>query len=344
MTSKVPPSKRHKINHAVDGDEEREAEEYFDGIAVKNEDVEACKLETSTHGDVFDLAFLMTLRQTMHPFFIPSSLWIRQEMIDMMKELRENQDSEQYKRQVLVGSPGVGKSVLFFLYALVYAMDHPAEKVMYWRKATGDGDMRLFCIQALDDEQVSIRWNKPLIPFQSNIQTIYITWMMAAYPDLFKNVNDQDPIVFPGHITKLRKDEVTIFIDGPTHADTADTLSGTFDFLCSSGGYPRPHNDQNTSFELSVLCGWKKDPFVGCIKNYATIKRVNAIWNEQIATERDADLEEEAKKNAVVDLIYYYTGGRIRDGLKLLEGASKKRKNKGSKEETTADATENHLP
>ena len=148
--------------------------------------VSAIDLNAWQHGNILELGFLNPLRESISSFFMPNSLWLRQEMIDTIHhEIRQN--SQKFQRQVLIGSPGVGKSVLFFLYALVYATDNRGKKVMYWRKALADtSKIDLLCIEASTDQQVQIRWNKVPIPFLANIEDIYIAWMQVAYPTFFQ--------------------------------------------------------------------------------------------------------------------------------------------------------------
>ena len=154
--------------------------------------VPAVDMDAWTAETVLDLGFLKPLQEDISKFFMPESLWVRQEMKDVVKELQDN--SKTFERQVLIGSPGVGKSVLFFLYALRHAQN-TEKKVMYWRKATADATkINLFCIEALDDNQVQIRWNKTLIPFGDYIQDIYVDWMQAASPDMFRDVDSQSCI------------------------------------------------------------------------------------------------------------------------------------------------------
>lgn len=191
-----------------------------------------------SHGGVFDLGFLKPLQDDISGFFMPDSLWVRQEMIDTMKELQAN--SKTYTRQVLIGSPGVGKSVLFFIYALWHAQD-TGKKVMYWRKATADATkINLFCIEALDDNQVQIRWNKTLIPFEDFIQDIYVDWMQAASPDMFKDVNSQSRIRFKGHVTDLLINQVTMFVDGPKRRTRKTPWVAVFPFFARLEDTPHP--------------------------------------------------------------------------------------------------------
>lgn len=84
--------------------------------------------------------------------FVPQSIFVRQEMIDVWAELSANSSNVAVKSQVLIGSPGVGKSVLFFLYSL-HLVAKTGKKVMYWRKAE---NITLVCVEKLPGEKGEI--------------------------------------------------------------------------------------------------------------------------------------------------------------------------------------------
>jgi hypothetical protein len=149
-----------------------------------------------------------------------------------------------------------------------------------------------------------------------------------------------------GYVSDLLLSHVVMFADGPKHADKQDTKYGGIDYLCSSWGHPLPKNDQTDALKVVVLCGWKSDPFAACLKRFAEKESVLKIWDEEIglclndgtdeeeeneAVEMEVEVDQggthaaelymfDEKLEDVVDLIYYYTGGRIRDALKLLRG------------------------
>ena len=89
--------------------------------------------------------------------FFPLKIFIRQEMLSVWQELKAN-DQPKIKSQVLIGSPSVGKSIVFFLHALRRA--HEGEKVIYFRKTTYDTATSLFCMQKLDDGKIQVQYNR----------------------------------------------------------------------------------------------------------------------------------------------------------------------------------------
>jgi ATP-dependent Clp protease ATP-binding subunit ClpA len=67
------------------------------------------------NGDELDLRFLGDLlKEGQKETFLPKSLYVRQEMHSVWDELLRNEANEAVNNQVLIGSPGVGKSVAFF--------------------------------------------------------------------------------------------------------------------------------------------------------------------------------------------------------------------------------------
>ena len=57
--------------------------------------VPAVNVDAWTAETALDLGFLKPLREDISDFFMPESLWVRQEMKDTMKELQENNKNVQ---------------------------------------------------------------------------------------------------------------------------------------------------------------------------------------------------------------------------------------------------------
>ena len=125
-------------------DEEMEAplpafSEAFESLCSSQQQLQKCvvKLDSLTEDGtgslvdgVLDLEFLDQLRTAND--FLPPRAFVRQEMRTMFTMLVSKYEPEEEQR-VLVGSPGIGKSVLFFLAALRRVVVH-GEKVIYVRK------------------------------------------------------------------------------------------------------------------------------------------------------------------------------------------------------------------
>jgi hypothetical protein len=291
-------------------------------------------------GSVIDLAFLGGFgdRERRGGFFMPESLYVREEMHSVWKEIEANDADDEVFNQVLIGPPGVGKSVLLFLYALHRAQG--GKKVMYWRKARVDkSGISLFCMEpaSLADAEESVRIQfTTAIPWEENISDIYIKYMQKTFPDLYQDVEDE--IEAKALTVELLRNEVLMFVDGPRYEDKKDTKDGSIHFLCTSGGHPGPKNDERNSLKVVVMTGWKKGSLCDALKCYAKEDVVEKIWEMEIWGEEQDGKEDkvrptimdvgndndvasyEEKLEGVVDLVYYYTGGRIRDALKIVKG------------------------
>eukprot|EP00978_Attheya_sp_CCMP212_P004464 scaffold9741_cov25-Attheya_sp.AAC.1 len=150
------------------------------------------RLRETAVGEECSLQFLDLLqgKKGERSFFLPKSLFVCQEMLQIWDELSMHTQDERGKSQALIGSPGVGKSVLFFLYTLDLVKESD-KKVMYWRKATEDTkNITLFCVDSKVqdgvEQRVRIRFHNK-IPYDHHINHIYVEWIQAAYPELFED-------------------------------------------------------------------------------------------------------------------------------------------------------------
>lgn len=197
---------------------------------------------------------------------MPESLYVRDEMHSVWKELVANDADEEVFNQVLIGSPGVGKSVVLFLYALHRAQG--GKKVMYWRKARVDkSGISLFCMEpvSLVDAEEGVRIQlTSAISWEKNINDIYIEYMRKAFPNLYQDVEDETEA--EALTVELLRNEVLMFTDGPKYEDKKDTKDASVHFLCTSGGHPGPKNDERNSMKVIVMTGWKKGPHVGRVE------------------------------------------------------------------------------
>lgn len=143
---------------------------------------------------------------------------------------------------VLIGSPGVGKSILFFLAALQQATRSP---VVYYRR-TRDELVSVFVMTPPDDGRQKVRvWftrNMDSTNLAQGLQSVAHDLIMSGIVD---------------------KKVCYTFIDGPTfQRDTNavpsyDTIGGNFDYFCTSGGFSGFASEQ-TKKRLWVLDGWRE--------------------------------------------------------------------------------------
>ena len=77
------------------------------------------KASNDQRDDFLELSCLNEIRSP--DDFLPSKVFVRSEMQTMFSELLTKADRRE-KKKILTGSPGIGKSVLFFLLALRYQL------------------------------------------------------------------------------------------------------------------------------------------------------------------------------------------------------------------------------
>jgi hypothetical protein len=211
-----------------------------------------------------DLACLNPLRTDKD--FLPEAIYLRQEMKEMfVKLLRLHEAGEE--QRVLVGSPGVGKSVLFFLVALRRVVAH-GQKVLYLRKTAKARSFSLFLIEkGADDDAVNVLFNRSLA-----------TKLHYNPHSLCRNLLGLTIVQFYA------------MVDGPKHnASMGDILSGGYDALCTSAGYPARKQEDIEKITVEVLSGWTE----------VSIKAAVKAMNGECTDERADD-------------IYKLCGGRIR--------------------------------
>ena len=250
--------------------------------------------------------------------FVPSSIYVRQEVLTIWKMLRKNEENPQVKSQVLLGSPGVGKSVVLFLHALRRASE--GSKVIYFRKTAYEKNTSVFCMDLAVDGNVRVRYNRK-VPKVKKINDLYSEVEQQAFPKLYEqNAGTQTTVT----------QDTLFFVDGPRHDKTEDTIEGAMDYLCTSGGHPYPPSEAMLSKLLVVMSAWDKEEYCRALEE---VKQETAMINLQNyfigeseesrkeSMEVDGESDEGMTDDEVFDCVFYYTGGRIRDGVKLVGGS-----------------------
>jgi hypothetical protein len=204
-------------------------------------------------------------------------------MRDIFQLFCEDVNNERFPRKgetVLIGSPGVGKSLLFFLGALFMAQKslQPREtQVIYCR------------LTKKNDERVSIFIMAP------NEKTDGLHVVFTRNLPKAKLGNDGLMCLFdfldPSYIVRNR---CYVFIDGPRHDDRANTLDAGCDYLCTSGGHPSFKSEQIKN-RMWVLDGWSED---------------EAIEGLRIL----------GYQKSLVEEAYTLCGGKVREIIKVCEG------------------------
>jgi hypothetical protein len=136
---------------------------------------------------------------------------------------------------VLIGSSGVGKSVLFFLAALRKAAKKP---VLFYRKTDVVQYASVFFMQKGGDGLD--------ILFSGNIPSELIDDRGGL---LHLNLAVRGML-------RVNKDDVLVFVDGPKHDDRPNATSDFYNFFCTSGGHPSFKQAQ--VHHRWILDGWTR--------------------------------------------------------------------------------------
>ena len=208
--------------------------------------------------------------------FLPKTAYVRAEMRTMFPKLVEEYDAEKGEvKRILVGSPGIGKSVLFFLAALGRARTYEEEIVMYFRKV--EDELSVFVMEAgARKGEVNVLVSRNLSMRQ------------------FSNLN-RTSLVMTGP-TELEEDYFFFMLDGPHHDDDSeeDLMNNSYHALCTSGGFPVPHQESLLARTILVLSGWTEPAIL------SALAKLNV---------NESDAEE----------AYELCGGRIRLALMAVE-------------------------
>lgn len=192
--------------------------------------------------------------------FLPASLYVRDCMRDVFQLFRADNEVTCFNnhRRVLLGSPGVGKSVLFFMAALQKAHDSSVP-VLYLRKKREEELLSMFVMRKIGVGQVSVVFCRDLPKSNMSIPVLYF---------IFRSV--------------LRKigGAFTRWIDGPRHDNEDDTLQNSYDYLCTSGGHPPPKNGEMDKY-IWLLDAWRKEEtiaFARATGNTHYIENVERVY------------------------------------------------------------------
>jgi hypothetical protein len=220
-------------------------------------------------------------------FLLPPAVHVRDCMRTVFGLFRE--DVERGKppgsqSAALVGSSGVGTSILFFLSALHQAT---ARTVVYCRLTNDQENEKpsLFVMMPEDDDKGAVRvWfsrnmDKRSIHDNGGITRISLDLESALY---------------------VGRDECYCYIDGPNHREENNLMGGTYDYFCTSEGFPR-YKGSEAGKRLWVLDGWTHEEAMDGL----------ALLNHDKLKAEDA---------------YFLCGGNIRDMIKACDSFQEVRK------------------
>jgi hypothetical protein len=209
-----------------------------------------------SHGPIISLKFLHALREDNIDPFLPAMIYVR----DCMREifalfLSDADQMEPYvSRTFLIGSPGVGKSVLFFLAALYRARDIVT---IYYRRTESGEASSVFIMIPCNDKKVLVLFTKNL----SNDAHLYKVDTLLR------------------ESLGIRREKYYVFVNGPRHDDASGTLYHQFDYLCTSGGHREFRSDEYQFNRRWILDGWTNEEAVHvlAIHGYGH-KAARAYW------------------------------------------------------------------
>jgi hypothetical protein len=232
-----------------------------------------------------DLSFLEPLEQAMDGFkgdsFIPlGEIFIRDCMRTIFGLFEEERDT--YKT-ILIGSPGVGKSVLFFLAALRRATKNP---VLFYRKTKAVDYTSLFIMEKVGQEG-DVR-----IVFSRSLSSL-----------LVNNNGGLRPLhCFLLEFLDVRQEDVLVFVDGPNQVDEPNAMSEACNFFCTSGG----HGDftpEQVHHRRWILDAWTKQEALEALRRQgkadASIKRAYHICGGSIRQMIAACDDEQKARNTM---------------------------------------------
>jgi hypothetical protein len=201
------------------------------------------QLKCDVDNRLLSLACLEPLRTaTGRDKFLPLALYVRDVMLTMFLRLTDG-DSD-FERHVLIGSPGVGKSILMFLAALRHAQ--VGKKPVVFLRRTNEEDISVFVMEQVENQpdSVDVYFSRSIRKLGTDLTTVYLD----VVDNMFLLAN---PL---------------IFVDGPNHRDMRNTLEGTPAFFCTSGGYRPLYDDEIDSVTIMILDGWREDDMVSALQ------------------------------------------------------------------------------
>jgi hypothetical protein len=235
---------------------------------------------SSPSGISLDFLEPLTIREDEgEELFLPKRFFVqdnRRSILKLFLDDISNGLRPERRHTVIVGSPGVGKSVLVFLAALFRSSTAPT--IYYRRTASG--------------ERASVFVMFPDSANNGIVRVFFTRNLRPSELELKGGLNGLDS--FLGRNIPISREQYYAFVDGPKWNETADLLGGSFDFLCTSAGYPVLSSEKRAKYRVWVVDGWYQEDAVAALVDVGKT-------------------EEQAEK------AYDLCGGRIRDLLRACE-------------------------
>jgi hypothetical protein len=173
---------------------------------------------------------------------IPKRLYVRESMrrIFGLFSTDANRASPR-TRTVLVGSSGVGLSVLFFLAALHRSR---STSTMYFHSSYTTGEyIAVFLMCPGHGGEVNVLFTKNLSMLNANTSKRNLSAMQRLLVDQLK----------------IERKKYFAFVDGPRHDDRFNVLDWKYDYFCTQGGHPPFRLSERPWSRLWVLDGWTEE-------------------------------------------------------------------------------------
>jgi hypothetical protein len=217
-------------------------------------------------------------------FLIPTAVYVRDCMKVIFGLFLEDvafSKKAGTKNTALIGSPGVGKSILFFLAALYQAQER---RVVYYRSTKTENEgASLFFMRPAPGDGSSVR-----VWFSRNMDKRFIEGNGGITRVSLDVERELD----------MRRKDYYAYIDGPNHTDKFDLMVGTYDYFCTSGGFPL-YSSTEDGKRLWILDGWTREEAIAGLAAIA------------------------GRDKSKAEKIYQLCGGKIRDMLKACNSPQK---------------------
>lgn len=283
----------------------------FKGSAVRwfGVDFQHCDINVSGLEDILSLTeneamqkielnFLNDLRGNIaEDTFLPKVIIIRKCMKFIFNLANNDTRNPRAGKRALIGSPGVGKSILFFLVALIKARKTP---VVYYRKTKNTSDYSLFFMNATKNEMIRIVFTRKLLP-KTDSMTIL-------------NFLDEQ---------RINVDNYYTFVDGPNHTEKVDIYNGYFDYFCTSGGYPLPKQEEFNFTKVWILDAWTKDEAIAALSCSSIFTLTQSTPTNVVSTSLTTVDDINPATVDVVEKAYWLCGGSIRNILEACKNSEK---------------------
>jgi hypothetical protein len=212
-------------------------------------DSEEKKISLSTFGPLIEREPV-----TSNPFFPKNqTLFVRPSMKRIMKRFTWNEEKRQAMHDIanqwiLIGSPGTGKSLLFFL-AAVYKASKAKEPVIYLRNSGKSEPISMYYMFPDGTDKVGMYFKR-----------------LSKTEQRRSNLENLKQIIDPLWAALIEHTSISpvplVFLDGPKSNDKDNILEKRYDYLCTSGGFPPLKSEDMLNFSIWVLDAWSKNEMI----------------------------------------------------------------------------------